>query len=98
MACKRSQVRILLAPLLGYEKISFVLLDLFVAGQIEPLFLLKAETAVPFVAKRRTERAGFEPAVQTSRTQPFQGCSISHSDTSPKYQYYVKELLLYHPA
>ncbi len=31
-----------------------------------------------------TERAGFEPAVQTSRTQPFQGCSLSHSDTSPK--------------
>ncbi len=30
-----------------------------------------------------TERAGFEPAVQTSRTQPFQGCSLSHSDTSP---------------
>ena len=31
-----------------------------------------------------TERAGFEPAVQTSRTQPFQGCSLSHSDTSPE--------------
>jgi hypothetical protein len=30
-----------------------------------------------------TERAGFEPAVGTSPTQPFQGCSISHSDTSP---------------
>jgi len=31
-----------------------------------------------------TERAGFEPAVGTSPTQPFQGCSISHSDTSPE--------------
>ncbi len=30
-----------------------------------------------------TERAGFEPAVGTNPTQPFQGCSISHSDTSP---------------
>jgi hypothetical protein len=30
-----------------------------------------------------TERAGFEPAVRTSPTQPFQGCSISRSDTSP---------------
>ena len=30
-----------------------------------------------------TERAGFEPAVETSPTQPFQGCSLSHSDTSP---------------
>jgi len=30
-----------------------------------------------------TERAGFEPAVGTSPTQPFQGCSLSHSDTSP---------------
>jgi len=33
-----------------------------------------------------TERAGFEPAVRTSPTQPFQGCSISHSDTSPEFQ------------
>ena len=33
-----------------------------------------------------TERAGFEPAVGTSPTQPFQGCSISHSDTSPEFQ------------
>jgi hypothetical protein len=32
-----------------------------------------------------TERAGFEPAVQTSHTQPFQGCSLSHSDTSPTH-------------
>jgi hypothetical protein len=31
----------------------------------------------------KTERAGFEPAVETSPTQPFQGCSISRSDTSP---------------
>ncbi len=31
----------------------------------------------------RTERGGFEPPVQTSRTQPFQGCPISHSGTSP---------------
>ncbi len=30
-----------------------------------------------------TERGGFEPPVQTSRTQPFQGCPISHSGTSP---------------
>ena len=32
-----------------------------------------------------SERAGFEPAVETSPTQPFQGCSLSHSDTSPLY-------------
>jgi hypothetical protein len=32
-----------------------------------------------------TERAGFEPAVGTNPTQPFQGCSISRSDTSPHY-------------
>jgi hypothetical protein len=33
--------------------------------------------------RKLTERTGFEPAVQTSHTQPFQGCSLSHSDTSP---------------
>jgi len=33
---------------------------------------------------KKTERTGFEPAVETSPTQPFQGCSISRSDTSPK--------------
>ena len=30
-----------------------------------------------------TEKAGFEPAVRKNRTQPFQGCTLSHSDTSP---------------
>ncbi len=34
--------------------------------------------------KNKTERPGFEPGVRTSPTQPFQGCSISHSDTSPE--------------
>ena len=34
--------------------------------------------------KKITERGGFEPPVGTSPTQPFQGCSISHSDTSPR--------------
>ena len=32
---------------------------------------------------RLAERAGFEPAVRTSRTQRFQRCSFGHSDTSP---------------
>ena len=32
---------------------------------------------------RPTERVGFEPAVGTCPTQPFQGCSLSRSDTSP---------------
>jgi len=32
-----------------------------------------------------TEKAGFEPAVRKNRTQPFQGCTLSHSDTSPGF-------------
>lgn len=42
------------------------------------------KTAFPKRKRGGTERVGFEPTVQTSRTQPFQGCSFSHSDTSPE--------------
>jgi hypothetical protein len=37
----------------------------------------------PVLTAKITEKVGFEPTVETSPTQPFQGCSLSHSDTSP---------------
>ena len=44
---------------------------------------LKELIACISAENKNTEKAGFEPAVGTSPTQPFQGCSLSHSDTSP---------------
>ena len=58
---------------LGRQNIE--ILDLFLDS------LAKNKKKTSFIA---TERAGFEPAVGTGPTQSFQGCSISHSDTSPE--------------
>ncbi len=54
-------------------------------------------TSYDFSEKMEPERAGFEPAVQTSHTQPFQGCSLSRSDTSPAYNCYkstIKKMVM----
>ena len=52
-------------------------------SEIEKRSEVPEEDELVSVLDEITERAGFEPAVRTSRTQPFQGCSLSHSDTSP---------------
>ena len=38
------------------------------------------------------EGGGFEPPVDQKPTQPFQGCTIDHSDTPPR----LKRVVLYH--
>ena len=52
-------------------------------SKIEKLSQDHAEDDLAKALSLLTERVGFEPTVRTSRTQHFQCCSFSHSDTSP---------------